>query len=224
MGINFKTRLRILLHLPWSIYFNFHYLPFEQARKLPIIFYVRPTFLCLQGKVVINAPVRYNMIQLGVRKAPMTSYKTFRWENRGTICFNGKIDISNHTFLSCGPNGILQFGDSDRINFGCRFVASKEIVLGDKVRVSWDCTFIDTDFHPLIDTVRGKPLKVAQPIKIGYGCWIGHNSIVSKGVKLANNTTVCAGAVVKGRFSQENTILGGNIATVLGEGYVRDDV
>lgn len=225
MSDEFKTRLRILRFLPWSIYFNFHYLPFKQARKLPIIFYVRPTFVEMKGKVIIDAPdVRYNMIQLGRCKAPIVPYKTFRWDNSGTVVFNGKIDISHHTFISCGRDGVIKFGNANRINFGCRFIAGKEIVFGDKVRVSWDCTFIDTDFHPLIDTVRGKPLKIAQSIKIDYGCWIGHNSIVSKGVKLPKNTTVCAGAVVKGRFSQENTIIGGNLAKVLDEGYVRDDV
>lgn len=225
MITEFKARLRILLFLPWSIVFNFHYLPFKQACKLPFIFYVRPTFLALKGKVILSAPdIHYNMIRFGKCKAPIVSYKSFRWENRGTICFNGKMDISHHTFISCGREGILKFGDSNRINFGCRFIAGKEIIFGDKVRVSWDCTFIDTDFHPLIDTVRRKPLKVSQSIKIDYGCWIGHNSIVSKGVKLSKNTTVCAGSVVKGRFSQENTILGGNLAKVIDEGYVRDDV
>ena len=118
----------------------------------------------------------------------------------------------------------MKFGASNRINLGCRFIANKEVVFGDKVRISWDCTFIDTDFHPLIDTVRGKPLKTAQSIKIDYGCWIGHNSIVSKGVRLPKNTTVSAGSVVKGRFSEENAIIGGNIANVLDKGYVRDDV
>lgn len=225
MNNDFKARLRILLFLPWSIVFNFHYLPFSQARKLPIIFYVRPSFLALKGKVIIAAPeVSFNMIRFGKCKAPMVPYKSFRWENYGTVVFNGKLELAHHAFIFCGQNGVLTFGDSDQINFGCRFVVGKEIVFGDKVRVSWDCIFIDTDFHPLIDTVRGKPLKVAQAIKIDYGCWIGHNSIVSKGVKLPKNTTVCAGAVVKGRFSQENTIIGGNTAKILDEGYVRDDV
>ena len=88
--------------------------------------------------------------------------------------------------------------------------------------MSWDCTFIDTDFHPLIDTTRQKPLKVSQAIKIGYGSWIGHNCIISKGVRLPHNTTVSSGSIVKGSFRQEDTILGGNLAVVLDEGYIRD--
>jgi acetyltransferase-like isoleucine patch superfamily enzyme len=225
MFSEFKTKLRILLFLPWSIVFNFHYLPFRQARKLPVIFYVRPTFLSLKGKVILDTPtVYFNMIRFGKCKAPMVSYKSFRWKNEGTVFFCGRLELSHHAFVSCEHNGILKFGDSNRINFGCRIITDKEIVFGNKVRVSWDCIFIDTDFHPLIDTLRGKPLKISQPIRIDYGCWIGHNCIVSKGVRLPKNTTVCAGSIVKGRFAKENTIIGGNIATVLDEGYVRDDV
>lgn len=221
----FREKLRILLYLPWSIRFNFHYFPFKQARKLPVIFYVRPTFLALKGKVVLGMEdMPFNTVRFGKEKAPMLPRKSFRWSNQGTVYFNGKLDCSHHTFISCDPNAVLKFGDTNRINFGCRFIANKEIVFGDKVRISWDCTFIDSDYHPIIDMVRGKPLKVSQPIKIEYGCWIGHNSIVSKGVKLPKNTTVCAGSVVKGRFSQENTIMGGNIAKVLDEGYIRNDV
>lgn len=225
MITEFQARLRMLLFLPWSIVFNFHYLPFRQAIKLPIIFYVRPSFLALKGKVILDTQdVRFNMIRFGKSKAPITSYRYFKWLNEGTVSFNGPLELSHHAYVSCGNNGILKFGDSDKFNFGCRIIASKEIVFGDKVRVSWDCIFIDTDFHPLIDTVRGKPLKVSQSIKIDYGCWIGFNCVISKGVKLPKNTTVSAGSVVKGRFSQENTIIGGNIAKVLDEGYVRDDV
>ena len=221
----FQARMRMLLFLPWSIVFNFHYFPFRQARKLPVMFYVRPTFLALRGKVILDTPnVRFNMIRFGKCKAPMVPYKSFRWRNEGTIFFQGLLEMAHHAFVCCDRDGVLKFGDNNLINFGCRFIAAKEIVFGDKVRISWDCTFIDSDYHPLIDMVRGKPLKVSQPIKIDYGCWIGHNSIVSKGVKLPKNTTVCAGSVVKGRFSQENTILGGNIAKVLDEGFMRDDV
>lgn len=225
MITEFGARLRMLLFMPWSIVFNFRYLPFGKAKKLPFIFYVRPKFVALKGEVIIDASdVKFNMIRFGKEKAPILPYRSFRWENYGSVHFGGRMEISHHAFIACGKEGVLRFGDGIKMNFGNRIIAYKEISFGDKVRTSWDCTFIDTDFHPLIDTVRGKPLKVSQPIKIEYGCWIGHNSIVSKGVKLPKNTTVCAGSVVKGRFPQENTIIGGNIAKVMDEGYVRDDV
>lgn len=41
--------LRLVLFLPWTLYFNFRYFPFRQARKLPVWFYLRPSFIALGG-------------------------------------------------------------------------------------------------------------------------------------------------------------------------------
>lgn len=219
-----KRRIRFLFFLPYSIIFNFRYLPLSQAIKLPICFYVRPSFINLGGKVIIDSPiVHYNMIQLGRQIAPIDSYKGFRWQNRGKVVFSGNCLISHHFFISCGKDAIIRFGANSTFNYGCRVISQKGIFFGDKARISWECTFIDTDFHPLIDLTRGKPIKISQSIKIEYGCWIGHNSILSKGVRLAKNTTVSQGSVVKGVFKQENTLIGGNFAKVLDEGFIRDD-
>ena len=43
-----------MLHsLPWSIYINFHYLPFRQAIRLPIMVY-KPHFKKLGGSIEIQ--------------------------------------------------------------------------------------------------------------------------------------------------------------------------
>lgn len=47
------NRRRDLRSLPYSIYFNFHYLPFRQAVKLPILLY-KPKLLKLKGIVKIG--------------------------------------------------------------------------------------------------------------------------------------------------------------------------
>ena len=44
----FLTFLRVLRYLHMSIYFNFKYLPFRQAVKLPVFLY-RPRFGVLGG-------------------------------------------------------------------------------------------------------------------------------------------------------------------------------
>ena len=52
-------------YLPQSIYFNFKFLPFSQAIKLPILLY-RPHFIKLKGEVRIEADHIYpGMIQMG---------------------------------------------------------------------------------------------------------------------------------------------------------------
>lgn len=48
-----KLIFQFLLYLPWTIRFNFHYLPFRVAMKLPVILY-RPKLLSLNGLVTIS--------------------------------------------------------------------------------------------------------------------------------------------------------------------------
>lgn len=54
-----------------SIFFNFHYLPFRQAIKLPILLY-KPKFISLKGRVIISAShVKTGMIILGKLNVPI---------------------------------------------------------------------------------------------------------------------------------------------------------
>ena len=45
--MNICRLIKFLPHLPQSIWFNFHYLPFSQAMKLPILLY-KPHFKALK--------------------------------------------------------------------------------------------------------------------------------------------------------------------------------
>ncbi|MFC2149730.1 acyltransferase [Candidatus Auribacterota bacterium] len=53
-----------------------------------------------------------------------------------------------------------------------------------------------------------------QPIVIGNNCWLGAGCTILGGVKLGNNVTVAAGAVVNDSFG-DNVLIGGTPARVL---------
>ena len=221
-----KSHWQILFNLPYSLYFNFTVLPWRQAMKLPILFMIRPTFLAKlkKGSVEIHGPIRTGMIRLGITIAPVFPRKFFRWENFGKIVFNGSCLIADNSFISCGCDGELIFGASGSFNFHTLIIAYRKIEFKDKFRGSWNCTFVDTDFHPLIDVVSGRKCKMSMPIQIGNGVWVGHDCIISKGVKLADNITVSSGSVVKGVFKDPNGIIGGNPAGLIDSGFIRDDI
>lgn len=56
-----------------SLYFNFKYLPFNQALKLPILLY-KPYFKELKGKVVIDSIYVYIIILLFFYKHKYGNY------------------------------------------------------------------------------------------------------------------------------------------------------
>lgn len=222
---NLKNRIRIIICLPWSIVFNFYYLPFRQAIKLPILFSVIPTFLSLRGgKVKIEGNICTGMIRIGEKFAPFYNRNKFRWQNSGTVIFKGKISFGHHSFICVGSNGQLEIGDRSTFSHGLKLICYNKIVFGEQSRISWGCTIMDTDFHPLIDMIRKKTIPESASIIMGKGVWIGHDCIISKGCRLPENATVSSGTVVKGRFKKPNAILIGNPAVIMDEGYKRDDV
>jgi len=159
------------------------------------------------------------MIRIGRQRTPLCRESVFLWRNEGTIVFKGLCRMGHHMMIMVKPNAYLEFGDQTAFNAGCRIGVYKKIVFGYKSRTSWDCQFYDTDFHPVIDLVRGKPLKMTVPVMIGDDTWIGHNVIVCKGVKLANGIIVSSGSIVKNSFSTPNCIIAGNPAEMVDEGY-----
>ena len=162
------------------------------------------------------------MIKLGVQRTPLLPAHSFVWKNEGTIVFKGKCRFGHHVMIQVREGGRLEFGDQTALNTGSRIVCQKEIIFKYKARTSWECQFYDTDFHPVIDLVRNKPIKMRAPIIIGEKVWIGHNVIVSKGVKLADEIIVSSGSVVKNSFTTPNSIIAGNPAIMIDEGYKPD--
>lgn len=204
----------------YSIYFNFKVLPFRQAMYLPFYCNVWPTILKNTGIVKIEAANKHRfMIRIGAQRTPIYPARSFVWRNEGTIVFKGKCRLGHHMMIKVTKNGYLELGDQTALNTGSRIVCQKEIIFKYKARTSWECQFYDTDFHPVIDMVRNKPIKMLSPIIIGEKVWIGHNVIVSKGVKLADEIIVSSGSVVKKSFTTPNCIIAGNPAEIVDEGY-----
>lgn len=204
----------------YSAYFNFRFLPFSQAIKFPVIIMVRPSFMKTTGKFIIDAPkITYGMIRFGKQRTPISLPKEFIIKNAGTIVFKGKCRLGHHMLIQVGPKGYLEFGDQTALNPGSRIVCQQKIIFKYKARTSWECQIYDTDFHPIIDMVRNKPIRMTSPIIIGERAWIGHNVIISKGVKLADDIIVSSGSVVKKSVSIPNCIIAGNPAVVIDDGY-----
>lgn len=61
-----------------------------------------------------------------------------------------------------------------------------------------------------------RKIQLIRKIKIGNNSFIGSGSVLLYGVELGNNVIVAAGSVVTKSFREENIILGGNPAHVIG--------
>ncbi len=89
------------------------------------------------------------------------------------------------------------------------------VSIGNNVSISTNVVFLTHD-NSIIKVSKNKYTDLFGEIVIGDNCFIGANSIILPGVKLADNTIVAAGSVVTKSTNKSNMIIGGNPAKLLG--------
>ena len=69
---------------------------------------------------------------------------------------------------------------------------------------------MDTDFHKITELTGNKIINPPAPIIFGNHIWIGCRETVLKGVEIADNAIIAAGATVTRSITDKNAIYGGN--------------
>lgn len=206
-----------------SIFFNFYYLPIKQAVKLPIILY-KPQFIKLKGKVIIQSPeIKTGMIKLGKRIVPIYPNSGIIFENNGgTIIFEGSCAIGNNSALSIGKYGNLTIGDNFIASTTLKLVCLHQITIGERSRIGWECTLMDTDFHKLTK-LNGKYTKGYGCIKIGKNNWLGTKCHVLKNTETPDYCIVSATTLLNKKVEFPSySIIGGNPINLLASGIFRN--
>lgn len=210
----------LILAIPKTVYFNFKYLRFREAIKLPILVSHRVYLKETRGKVFINSDIKSGMIKIGFGEVGIFDQVKSRtiWQVSGTVIFNGKASIGHGSKISV--RGKISIGKNFIISAESQIVCHKQITIGNDVLLSWDILIMDTDFHEILD-VNGARINNDKEIVIGNKVWIGCRSILLKGTTIGNNVVIAANTLLNGRnqFNNiENVIIGGNPAKILKEG------
>lgn len=110
-------------------------------------------------------------------------------ENNGCELVVGeRTFVGHHSHLACTENG-------SKLHLGCDCMISSYV----QIRTG--------DSHSLVD-LEGKRINQAEPVFIGDHCWIGEGAKVLKGVCLAGDDIVSAGAIITKSF-EKNVLIGG---------------
>lgn len=134
-----------------------------------------------------------------------------------------KLGFGNGVTLGPGSNIILKegaelmIGNNSYITSDTHIEVVNKIQIGNDCAISWGVTIIDDNHHTLI--VNGLEKESKKNVVIGNKVWIGCNVTILPGTIIGDNCVVAAGSVVKGTFNP-NTLIAGNIATVIKENVV----
>lgn len=217
-----KLNMPLFITIPRSIYINFHYLPFKQAIKFPILV-KKGHFYEMKGKVIIDAPIKFGMIKLGFFGGHMYPNNGIHWTQQGgTIIFKGNCKISNNSFIVQGKDSIIIFGDDFLATTSVKIISFKHIEFGKSTRVGWDSLFMDTNFHPLYDMKKERFKKAYGSIIIGDYNWFGTQCKVMHSVITPERCIFGMGSMVtKGGQYESYCVHGGSPIRVLSRDVMR---
>ena len=131
--------------------------------------------------------------------------------------------IGPNVCLTAGINGdqemlatpTVRIGRHCVIGRGSHIIGHWSIELGDDIQTG-PYVYITDQNHSYedLDEPVGWQAPSEAAVKIGSGSWLGANVVILPGTQLGRNTTVAAGAVVRGTFP-DHVVLGGVPAKVL---------
>lgn len=208
-------------HICWfkTILYNSLWFGAKGLLKLPIHIYNNVDIIS-SGRITIDGEIHTGMIKMGIWKAK--AHNHFRLVNYGTIIFHGKAVLQGGCIIE-NYGGIIEFGNFNKISESCKLMCRRRIVFQDHISVGYETTFMDTDFHFIVNTTDRKVHLNEKEINIGEGVWISSNCKIMKGVCLPANSIVCANSLLLKDFSYCRcaTVFAGSPAKVINEGKRR---
>lgn len=202
-----------IIDIPITLYFNFYYLTFKQAIKLPISV-THKISIHNMGKrgciKILNST--YRCIKLGKTGSfSLATGDKFYWSiaENAEIIFEGKTVLGRGTQVICGTKAIIVFGENFYCNSMCIINSSRRLSFGRDVLIGWKTELLTSDGHEVYDMYEGDSHKENSEIVIGNHCWIASNVTILKGTRISNDSIVATKACISKKFEQNNILIGG---------------
>jgi acetyltransferase-like isoleucine patch superfamily enzyme len=126
----------------------------------------------------------------------------------GKLVIKEMYSIGRGCRFDIGKDAIVILGGG-YITANTNLIIMHELIIGNNCSISWDCQFLDEDFH----NIDYQDKKISDnSIRIGDNVWIGCGVKIYKGVVIPDNCVIAADSILKGKFYNKNTLIGGNPA------------
>ena len=133
-------------------------------------------------------------------------------EKNSCIVLCGKASFSAGSCINVTSGGQLIIGNNCSFNARTNIECHKKISFGDNVLVSWDCQFMDTDFHFIV--IDNEKKNNRESVSIGNSVWICCDSIILKGSYIPDGCIIGAKSLVNKKLGKINSLYAGNPASL----------
>lgn len=191
-----------------SIYFNFRYLPFNQAIKIPIL---------IGNALKINRMYRGGVFASPIHAGILRMFfldKNFHGIHNGSILINGRLIVNGSGFhyfgvglrLTIEKDATMEIGNNFSVSAKAKISVRNHLKVGDNNMWSYDNIVMDTDTHQIMSP-DGNILNYNKPIVFGNNIWLGCRNIVLKNTSIADGSIIAAGSIINGSYEEENAII-----------------
>jgi len=208
-----------------TLRFNFHYLPLNQAIKLPFFLY-KSKLIAMKGKVTLQTDkIKPGMVKLGIQMVNIYYEKVgFVWENQGgEIIIKGRGELGAGSAVSIFNSGNLIIGEHFHCTSNFKIIVTNSINLGCHFRAGWNTLMMDTDFHSFYNITKNEYSVKSAPIIIGDYTWIGNGCLILKGTILPKYSAVGARTILNKNINVPSfSLIAGNPAQIIRSNIIYD--
>lgn len=131
---------------------------------------------------------------------------------KGKLYIKGRFSLGAGCRVDISEGAIVEIGNS-YVNPFTKLIITNRLVIGDGCAISWDCQFVDNDFHQISASSTSN-----AGIVIEDRVWIGSRVTILKGVSVAEGCVVASGSLLNKVFAEKNCLIGGSPAKIIRRG------
>jgi len=221
------SKLRFLYSVNWTktLYFNFKKFPFDVAKKLPVFFYGKVHFHTIEGQIEIKGPITRAMIGFGQRfeKAKKEKGIAEFWLE-GQLVFNGPAHMGKDVLFYIGKEAYCEFGYMACLGSDVKLVCTERITLGDWAGIGYESQVIDTNSHPMINTLTGTLYPMSGAIAIGTHNAVSNRVSIMPFTRTPDFCVIASNSLCTKDYTDlgSNVLIGGVPAKLIKNNYSRD--
>ena len=167
-----------------------------------------------RGQLILHQPYRKSVFLGDCGSPGLQELKGCIYLSKDSkLIFQGFTVISQGSVLRMDEGSSIELGKRFYCNKNCYFRASRNIAFGDDCLLGWNVQINTSDGHAIIH--NGEQSISESPVTIGKHVWITSNTILTKGVFVADGCIIAQGAVVTKSIEERNCLIGGVPAKII---------
>lgn len=142
-----------------------------------------------------------------------------RFTGNNSLIYIDENDYPISLDMKVGNDSVIYFGKDCYVNQKSYLYATerKNIIIGDKLLLSFETYFRVVDSHIICDCVTKKRINFSKSILVGDKVWIGQQSLILKGTVIGSGAIIGGHSVVANKTIKSNSLYAGNPAKKIRE-------